>query len=351
MTALKARDVDGFLRSPGGDIIVALIYGPEQGLVHERATRLAKQVAEDLADPWRSISLSEQEASDAARLTDEAAAQSFLGGRRVIRVRAAGAGVTGAVGSLLKAADAGTLPSAGLVVVEAGDLKKSSALRKACESSARAAAIGCYPEGERDMMGAIRQQLADEAITISDEAMTMLLATLGDDRGVLRQELEKLVLYCGPKAARDGEPYEVTMDDVARCLVGAPQEDSFSIASLALSGRPKGLSEALAAAQEAGMSVVSLLRMTQTRIQRLLPAAAAIAQGEAAGAAMKRMKPPVFFKEQEETLRQLKAWPLRRLEWAAEEVYRAEAACKRTGAPDQSIAERALLRLAAVGRR
>ncbi|MEO1041206.1 MAG: DNA polymerase III subunit delta [Pseudomonadota bacterium] len=351
MTALKAKDIEAFLRAPGDETVVALIYGPEQGLVHERATRAAKQVAEDLADPWRSISLTEQEAGDAARLTDEAAAQSFLGGRRVIRVRAAGTGVAGAVSSLLKAAEAGTLSSAGLVIVEAGDLKKSSALRKACEGSAKAVAIGCYPEGQRDLMGAVRQQLADEAITISDEAMTMLVAVLADDRGVLRQELEKLILYCGPAKIRSHEPYQVTVEDVANCLAGAPQEDSFAIASLTLGGRPKSLSEALAAAEAAGVSVISLLRMTQNRIQRLLPAAMAIAQGEGAGAAMKRMKPPVFFKEQDETLRQLKAWPLPHLERAAAEIYRAEAACKRTGAPDQSIAERALLRLAAAGQR
>lgn len=351
MTALKARDIERFLRAPDEQVVVALVYGPEQGLVHERAERLAKQVAEDLSDPWRSVSLSEQEASDAARLTDEAAAQSFLGGRRVIRVRAAGAGVTGAVTSLLKAAEAGSLVSAGLVVVEAGDLKKSSALRKACEGSAKAAAIACYPEGERDTISAIREQLASEDITITDDAVTMLVSVLGEDRGVLRQELEKLILYCGPKSIREGEASQVTPEIVNACLVGAPQEDSFSIASLALGGRPKLLSEALASAEAAGVSVISLLRLTQNRIQRLLPAALAVAQGQGPQAAVKTMKPPVFFKEQDEVLRQLKAWPLPRLEQAANEIYDAEAACKTTGAPDQAIAERALLRLAAAGQR
>ncbi|MEO1658766.1 MAG: DNA polymerase III subunit delta [Pseudomonadota bacterium] len=351
MTALKARDIERFLRAPGENFVVALVYGPEQGLVHERATRIATAVAEDLSDPWRAVSLTEQEAGDAARLTDEAAAQSFLGGRRVIRVRAAGAGVAGAVTSLLKAAEAGTLASAGLVVLEAGDLKKSSALRKACESSPQAAAIACYPEGERDTIGAIRAQLQAEAISITDDAVTALVAALGEDRGVLRQELEKLILYCGPKATRGDAPYEVTADDVAGCLAGAPQEDSFQVAALALGGRSKPLSEALAAAEAAGVSVISLLRLTQNRIQRLLPAATAVAQGEGPQAAIKKMKPPVFFKEQDEMLRQLKAWPLPRLEQAADEIYKAEAACKKTGAPDQSIAERALLRLAAAGQR
>ncbi|NRA30341.1 MAG: hypothetical protein HRU11_08765 [Parvularculaceae bacterium] len=61
---------------------------------------------------------------------------------------------------------------------------------------------------------------------------------------------------------------------------------------------------------------------------------------------MKRIRPPVFFKEQDATAAQLKKWPLPRLERAAAAIYEAEQSCKKTGAPAQAIAERALLRLA-----
>lgn len=347
MTALKARDVERFLKAPDEKVVCALIYGPEQGLVHERALELAKTVAEDLADPWRVTSLSDQDASDAAKLTDEAAAQSFLGGRRIVRVRSAGAGVAGAVQSLLAASEAGTLRAGALVVIEAGDLKKSSALRKVCETSPDAVAIPCYQEGMRDTKAAIRRQCADDGLTLSDEAADLLTVALGDDRGLLRQEVEKLILFVGPRDVRSEETTQISAADVQACLADAPQEDSFAVSSLALSGRTTALSEALAEAEAAGTSVISLLRLTQNRILRLLPAAAAIAAGEATGSAVKRIKPPVFFKEQDEVQRQLQKWPLAKLERAAAAVYEAEAACKKTGAPDQAIAERVLLRLAA----
>ncbi|MEM9837533.1 MAG: DNA polymerase III subunit delta [Pseudomonadota bacterium] len=345
MTALKAKDIERFLSAPVESVVCALIYGPEQGLVHERAERLAKQVAEDLSDPWRVASLSDQEASDAARLTDEAAAQSFLGGRRVVRVRAAGAGTGNAVTSLLKAAEAGTLQAAALVIVEAGDLKKSSALRKACEASSQAVAIPCYPEGFRDTMAAIRRQCADEGLELSNEAAEALTAALGEDRGLLRQEVEKLILYKGVRSQRQGDD-QITPEDVAVCLADVPHEDSFAISSLALGGQPKALSAAMAEAEATGTSVISLLRLTQNRINRLLPAAQAMAQGQGAGAAMKAIRPPVFFKEQDAVTAQLKKWPLPRLERAASAIYEAEQACKKTGAPAQAIAERVLLRLA-----
>lgn len=342
MTALKPRDVAAFLASPDARVVCALVYGPEQGLVHERAASLARVVAEDLSDPWRVVSLSEQDASDAALLTDEAAAQSFLGGRRVVRVRNAGQGVASAVASLLAAAEAGSLRAGGLVVIEAGDLKKTSALRKACEASPAAVAIPCYPETARDTKAAIRTQCREGGLGIAEDAADLLAAALGEDRGLLRQEVEKLILFKGP-----GTGDEITATDVRLCLADAPGEDSFAIAALALGRDPGGLSRAMAEAEAAGTSVITLLRLTQGRILRLMPAAQAVAGGEEPATAIRRIKPPVFWAEQDEVKRELSRWPLARLEAAAAAVYAAEAACKRTGAPAQAIAERALLSLAA----
>ncbi|MCQ8186287.1 DNA polymerase III subunit delta [Parvularcula maris] len=344
MTALKGAALKQFLEDPAPGVVCALVYGPEQGLVAERARMIAKAVAEDLDDPWRSVTLSDQDASDAAKLTDEAAAQSFLGGRRAIRVRSAGPQLAGAVTSLLTAAEAGTLQGAGLVVIEAGDLKKTSALRKVCEKSTAAAAIPCYAEGGRDAMAAIRRQLADEDLTIGDEALMLLSVALGESRGLLRQEVEKLILYKGTRAQRQSTE-EVTPEDVRDCLAEVAQDDA-GAALAAFSGRTAPLSDILFGAEELGTSPVTLLRQAQNRVLRLLPAAKAIQSGDNAAGAMRKMKPPVFFKEEAETKRQLERWTAGGLEAALTKLYEAEAATKITGAPARLIAERALFEIA-----
>ena len=71
--------------------------------------------------------------SDPARLADEAAAISMLGGRRAVRVRGAGNGLAALFEGFLECP-----PGDALVVVEAGDLPKSSALRKAFEEAENA---------------------------------------------------------------------------------------------------------------------------------------------------------------------------------------------------------------------
>ena len=69
---------------------VILLYGPDAGLVRERAEALAKKTVTDLQDPFRVALLTgAMIAEDPARLIDEMAAQAFGGGRRLVRVQQA----------------------------------------------------------------------------------------------------------------------------------------------------------------------------------------------------------------------------------------------------------------------
>ena len=103
--------------------MVALVYGPDAGLVQERAEKLLK--TRD-ARPHRSlqcrVDLNEAVLlADPARLADEAAAMSMMGGRRVVRVRGAGNDLAELFESFLDDPKGDAL-----VVIEAGDLAKTS---------------------------------------------------------------------------------------------------------------------------------------------------------------------------------------------------------------------------------
>ena len=88
---VKSHEADRFVAAPPKSLEVALVFGPDAGLVQERTEKLLKTVVSDLTDPFNSIDLNEATLlADPARLADEAAAISMLGGRRVIRVRGAG---------------------------------------------------------------------------------------------------------------------------------------------------------------------------------------------------------------------------------------------------------------------
>src|SRR5215469_7488770 len=111
---VKPAESERFLGRLPSDISAVLLYGPDQGLVRERAESLVKSVVPDLRDPFRVVEIEGTALlEDAARLADEAAALSMTGGRRVVRIRAAG----NAQARLFRSA-LGDAPFEALVVVE-----------------------------------------------------------------------------------------------------------------------------------------------------------------------------------------------------------------------------------------
>ena len=330
--------------------VLVLVHGPDQGLVRERAGAIGAQVAPDPDDPWAVTELGEADLSEPGRLADEAQAMSFGASERLVRVRGHSPAVTAAVKLMLDGVAAGSVHPAAVVVVEAGDLKKTNALRKACEASPHAGAIACYADDERAVADTVREALAAEGLSIEDDALAAFAGRLGDDRGITRSEINKLILYAGPKTVRLG-PYAVTLDDVNACLADSTADATFEVWDRAASGDAKGLSEALFRAEGAGANLLGILRISQGKLLRLLHAAKLVEGGQPAAAAMKALRPPVFYGEQAGFQRQLKMWDARRLEAAAADLLAADLAAKRTGAPQREVVERALLSLASRARR
>ncbi|MEM9234227.1 MAG: DNA polymerase III subunit delta, partial [Pseudomonadota bacterium] len=68
-------------------------------------------------------------------------------------------------------------------------------------------------------------------------------------------------------------------------------------------------------------------------------------RGQPRDAAMKSLRPPVFFGEQRSFSRALSAWPLPRLRQAVKDAFATDLGAKRTGMPQAELVERTLLRL------
>ena len=125
MVAVKAGDVAAALRRRDPQIAVYLVYGPDTGLVAERAKALAERAVDDPADPFQLIRLDgDAVAGDPGRLADEAGTVGLFGGRRAIWIRPTSRNLAPALEGVL----AGSLADTTLVL-EAGDLAKSSPLR------------------------------------------------------------------------------------------------------------------------------------------------------------------------------------------------------------------------------
>ncbi len=350
MTALKGRAIKAFLAKPGPEIAAILLYGPDAGLVRERAGALARRVVDDLNDPFNAIELTDGDLKDEpGRLADEISALSFAGGERVVRLRTTGEASTKSAETLVTGLDGGAVKANGLVVIEAGDLSPRSGLRKLFEKAKRGAALPCYADAPADVRELAKDLAAAEGLTIDKDALDLLAAMLGDDHGLTRTEIDKLILFKGPKSVREG-PGTITVEDVRASLADGPGEALDEATSAALDGAPRALSAALYKAESAGASPIGLLRGLQRQVSRVRTAKSHMDDGESAASAMKKLRPPVFFAEQRAFEDRLRKWPARRLALAARMLIDAELEAKTTGAPQREIIERAALRLSMMAR-
>ena len=332
---LPAQRIAAYLRAPDTGARAALIYGPDAGLVKERADVLAAAICPDVADAFRVAELTgDALADDPTRLNDEAASLSLVGGRRLVRVRAA----DDAVGALFERFFKAPPPGDAFILVEAGDLAPRSSLRRVFESAKEAAAIACYLDGPREIGELAREVLGARRIAVKPEAMQYLTAHLGGDRQVSRRELEKLALYAGDGGrvgeaeviASIGDSAELTIDDVVYA---------------AAEGDAPQLERALNRAFGEGAQPVTILRAALRHFQRLHLAGSRLAVGQSEEEAL-RLRPPLFFKLVDRFKRQLRSWPPARAATTLEALHAAEAEAKTTGFPAETICREALLRIA-----
>ena len=336
---VKTGEADHFVKKPPRNLNAALVFGPDQGLVRERAEQLMRNVVSDLSDPFRVADLDEAALSkDGARLFDEAAAISMTGGRRVVRVRGAGNSLAKLFESFLEehAGDA-------LVVVEAGDLAKGVGLRRVFEDDDEAAAIACYGDTERNLADVVRDALKAFDLSIAPDALEDAVSRLGSDRGITRREIEKLALYAHGKKTVALEDVEAVMGDEAE----ARTEEVCDAAGL---GDLAKLDRALERLWVEDMSPVAIIRTAMSHFQKLALVKANMERGEPADAAIKRVRPPVHFMRVTSFKNQAQRWDPARLADALDLLLETEALAKTTAVPAQAACGRALFNVAALAR-
>lgn len=345
---LKASEIEPFVRKPDPAVRAILIYGPDSGLVREYAGRLVAGAVSNPADPFQVAELAGADfLDDPARLFDEAAAIPMTGGMRVVRIRDAQPSTPASASDAVVKGVTNYLeepPDGSLVVLQAGDLGPRSALRKLIESTANAAALPCYRDDGAGLNRLFEEILGRNGISVSPEARSYLAANLGADRGVTRAELEKLALYAGDQGRID-------LPDAEACVGDNSQRSLDSVAFAAGGGDRQSLDRELSACLGMGESPISILRAAARHLMRVHLAMAETAAGATPDQAVKKLQPPVFWKQAGEMKRQTQIWSMDYIARAQDLLLEAERLCKRTGTPDEAVCGRTLLQIASLARR
>ena len=304
MVQVKPADADRLLARPNAAVRVVLIYGDDEGLVSERANRFAATVAGKDGEHLRldMAALSE----DPGRLVDEANSIPMFGGQRAISLRVSGnRSIEDALAALLAAP-----PKDSWVIVIAGELRKSSPLRKLAEESKGAWAVPCYADTARDLDRLIDDETRAAGVAIAPEARELLKTLIGSDRLMSRAEVQKLCLYA------IGSP-GITADDV-RALIGdggvaALDETVDALAS----GDAAALDRSYRRLVSSGTPGFVVAGAAQRHFNFLEKARAAIDDGQSPDSVVRSAVPPIYpFSRQPAVARQIERWAPARIERA-----------------------------------
>ncbi len=333
------KNIEPFVKSPPANMRVILVYGPDTGLVKERAQIIGKSIVEDLNDPFNAVTLSPAILTDdPARLFDEACALSMMGGKRLIRIEDANDKLTILLKDYLENPNENAL-----IGLEAAGLSPRSSLRKFCEAAEEAAALPCYVEDARDLARLIHETAKQANKQIDQDAVMWLATNIAGDRARARSELEKLLLYKGTD-----DTSNITLGDAqAACGVAGAQNLDDLIYAVG-SGQSEKALRIYNQLLEEGVVFMPIIRSLQNHFRRLHATRVRIDSGEPAGVAMKSLAPPIFFKQQGAFEAQTQRWRKTSLERVMSRLMDLEAECKTTGMPVDTICAQAVLGISAM---
>jgi DNA polymerase III subunit delta len=339
MVAVKAGDVEGALRRPDPRIGVFLFYGPDIGLINERARTVAERAVDDPADPFQLIRIDGDDiAADPARLADEAGTMGLFGGKRALWVKATSRNIAPAVDAVLK----GDLQDT-VIVIEGGDLAKSAPLRTLCERSQKALALPCYADTGRDLGAVVDETLKQGGFSIAREARTALIASLGGDRLATRGELSKLMLYAHGQR-------EITLEDVDAIMSDVSSLAMDAVVDAAFAGEGAGLETGSRRLAAEGVHASVVLGAALRHAMMLLSARMAVEEGRPISAVMEGMR-GLHFRRKSLVERHLQRWTSESLRQAVAQLQASLLDTRRLAALDDTIASKTLLDLARAARR
>ena len=337
---LKGAEIARYLARPDPSRPALLIYGQDAMRVSlKRAEAVAALTGANAEEEMRLNRLAGGGLKkDPASLMDAIKEVGFFPGPRVVLVEDTPDSAADAIAAALQEWRSGDA----VIVVPAGGLAKSSALRKLFEPHREAVAAPIYddPPGEDE----IRRWLQEAGLNdVSPEAMRDLTALARAlDPGDLRQTIEKIGLY------KYGDTAPLTPAEIALLAPATIEADLDELLHVVAEGRSDQFGQLMRRIEGQGIAPVTLA-IAALRHFRALHLAAADPQGPAAG--LSRMRPPVFGPRRDRMARQAQGWGVGPLEEAVSSLLATDLALRSSSrAPQMALMERALIRLSMIAR-
>ncbi|WP_158815946.1 DNA polymerase III subunit delta [Methylocapsa sp. S129] len=339
MTIVANSGADQFVKRLPRDMFFFLVHGNDEGLIRERSRGIVNSLLEGDSDPLRLIRFDgDAVAREPGTLAEEADAVSMFGGSRVIWIELQARDIAAALEPLFKAP-----PRDCAIVVEAGSLKKGTALRSAFEKMGNGVSIECYPDDRRSIAALIDAEARQVGLSVPPDVRDYLVSLLGSDRMTTRGEIAKLLLYAEGNGAITIADIEAVVSDAAPSALDDAVDHAFL-------GDNSGIEETANRYFGDGGDPGSLLRVIIARAMLLHRLRLAMEDGRSFEAAMQAQYVRLSPLRRGALEKQAGRWSVLRLGGLLRALRPASANVRRDTNMAQAIAMRALWAIASSAR-
>ena len=311
-----------------------LVYGQNKGLVREKSQIIIDSYKNDETEVIKFEN--DELISEPEKLSNEFNTFSLTAKKKIIHVLNTKDNLTETITNTINDQD-----STNLIIFETGELTPRSKLRKFFEKEKYLGILACYFDTEQDVRGLIETTFKKEDISISRDISLLIAKHLGNERHIIKNELEKIILYLKDKK-------EFKTKDILKCL---SQNEDFGFDDLNYNlcdGNVVKLDKIINQLYLEGINPIALLRSAGKHFQKILFVNQKIDSGINLNESLSQLKPPIFFLYINQFKNQVTKWKTVLCYKAIERIMETEELCKLNSKISKIICWRTLRNIASI---
>ena len=315
-----------------------LLYGPNEGLIRHNKDRIKKTFTKDNILEISFTGKSINEKPDI--FYDEVKTISMFEDKKIIVVEQPLDKNITLFENIFE-----ELPDKTLIVIIGNNLSRSSKIRKFFENSQHYLSCAHYDDDLGTSSQLIKELEKSIKRILDKDIKNYISQNLSNNRLISKNEIDKIILLY---SNNNKEP---KLEDIKSICNDNADLGLNKICQLVFSGNPKKVSIFLNKIFSEGVNPIAIIRTMLNYIQRIESTQIALKKTNNFDLAIKGLKPPVFWKEKDLFQLHCMKWPINETILNFNLLVEAELSCKNDYYLTNIICERALINIAARGRK
>ncbi len=209
-----------------------------------------------------------------------------------------------------------------LIIIYASILEKKSKLRSLFEKEKNTICVPCYPDTERELENIAKLELKNNNISIQREALNLLVERSNQDRGNLKNEMQKIISYSLNKK-------NIDLEEIRTLINFSGEHKSENFVNECLSGNIVQFKKILSEIYSGTINQIFLLRILNKKIERLIKIKLLEKKYKNIDNLIDESRPVIFWKDKPIIKKQIGIWKINDLKNVSDEINIIEVLCKK----------------------